>query len=180
MTAITKQEQTTPNSGAPDIVATDIVARASAFLAHEAWLLDERAFEAWRDLFTDDGLYWVPARPDQTDWKAEVSLYLDDKKGIQARIDRLRHPRAHAQVPPSRTVHAISNVHLDPNGPEDPDLVGIRSVVTMTEWRLGRQRIYVGRVHHTLSHIDGEFRIKLKRIDLVDAEDVHGAMSVPF
>ncbi len=36
-----------------------------AFLVHEARLLDERRFEDWLDLFTDDGWYWVPIEPDQ-------------------------------------------------------------------------------------------------------------------
>jgi benzoate/toluate 1,2-dioxygenase beta subunit len=158
----------------------DLVAEAAAFLAHEAWLLDERRWEDWRDLFAPNGLYWVPARPGQTDWKHEVSLYLDDVKGIQARIDRLRHPRAHAQVPPSQTVHAVSNVHLDPDALDLPGAIGVRSVVTMTEWRKGVQRIHVGRVRHVLVRTEAGLRIRLKRIDLVDAEDVHGPMSVPF
>ena len=161
-------------------MSLDPAAEAAAFLAHEAWLLDDKRWEEWRELFTDDGLYWVPARPGQIDWKREVSLYLDDRKGIQARIDRLRHPRAHAQVPASQTVHAVSNVHLDPEAPADPVTLAVRSVVTMTEWRLGKTRVHVGRVRHTLVRTPAGLRIRLKRIDLADAEAVHGPMSVPF
>lgn len=156
------------------------VAEATDFLAREAWLLDDKRWDDWRDLFTEDGLYWVPARPGQTDWRHEVSLYLDDRKGLEARIARLRHPRAHAQVPASQTVHAISNVHLDPDTAAGPDAFSVRSVVTMTEWRQGRTTVYVGRVRHDLVRTDTGLRIRLKRVDLVDAEAVHGAMSVPF
>src|SRR6266478_3875878 len=32
------------------------------FYIHEAWLLDERKFKEWLDLFTDDVLYFMPRR----------------------------------------------------------------------------------------------------------------------
>src|SRR2546427_727134 len=32
------------------------------FYIHEAWLLDERKFKEWLDLFTDDVLYFMPPR----------------------------------------------------------------------------------------------------------------------
>ena len=34
-----------------------------AFLIHEARLLDDRRFQDWLGLFTDDGWYWVPIEP---------------------------------------------------------------------------------------------------------------------
>lgn len=149
------------------------------FLYREAWLLDERRFEDWGDLFTDDAHYWVPAKPEQTGWATEVSLFLDNRKNIQARIDRLRHPRVHAQTPPSRTVHTVTNIHLAPDQP-NPDELTVLSVVSMVEWRQGNHRIYHGRVRHHLVPVEDSFRIRLKRVDLVDAEAVHDAMSIPF
>src|SRR6266478_9730079 len=32
------------------------------FYIHEAWLLDERRFKEWLELFTDDVLYFMPRR----------------------------------------------------------------------------------------------------------------------
>ena len=87
-----------------------------AFLFREVRLLDERRFEEWRELFADDGIYWAPSRPEQTDRDHEVSLFNDDVPMIEARIRRLRHPRIHAEMPHTRTVHALSNIeHLPPN-----------------------------------------------------------------
>ena len=59
------------------------------FLIHEARLLDERRFEEWRDLFTDDGRYWVPLKPDQQS-PDETSLFYDDRKIIVAGLDGIR------------------------------------------------------------------------------------------
>lgn len=158
---------------------TALLYKVEQFLYREAWLLDERRFEEWRDLFAEEGHYWVPARPDQETWATDVSLFLDDRQNIQARIDRLRHPRIHAQTPPSRTVHAITNIHLAAEQPAPPAL-HVCSVLAMAEWRAGQHRTYHGRVQYSLIECDDSFLIKLKRVDLVDAEDVHDAMSIPF
>jgi 3-phenylpropionate/cinnamic acid dioxygenase small subunit len=155
------------------------VAAVAAFLHREARLLDERRFEAWRDLFAADGVYWMPARAEQTDPLHEVSIFYDDPAMMAARIRRLRHPRMHAEIPPSRAVRSVSNVEVLPKGAEG--LVEARSVLLMTEFRAGVQTIYHGRVTWRLTPMaEGEFRIRLKRVDLVNAEGMHRGMTVPF
>src|SRR3989442_11175826 len=37
-----------------------------AFVLREARLLDERRYAAWLELFAQDGVYWIPTRPDQS------------------------------------------------------------------------------------------------------------------
>ncbi len=50
------------------------------FLIGEVRLLDERRFEDWRELFAEDGRYWVPLKPDQKSPDGESSLFFDDRK----------------------------------------------------------------------------------------------------
>lgn len=150
-----------------------------AFLYREARLLDERRFEEWRDLFTVDGIYWVPARPGQTDALHEVSIFYDDRAMMAARLRRLRHPRIHAEIPPSRAVRSVANVEIVP--PEGEGEVNVRSVLLMTEARAGRETVYHGRVSWRLAAAPaGDFRIRLKRVDLVNADAMHIGMTVPF
>jgi benzoate/toluate 1,2-dioxygenase beta subunit len=154
-------------------------AAVAAFLYREARLLDERRFEQWRDLFAADGVYWVPARAGQTDPLHEVSIFYDDPAMMAARIRRLRHPRIHAETPESRAVRSVSNIELLP--PAEAGLVEARSVLAMTEFRAGRQTAYHGRVAWRLvPAAEGDFRIRLKRVDLVNAEGMHQGMTVPF
>ncbi len=82
-------------------------------LTHEVQLLDDRRFEEWRDLFTDDGRYWVPLKPGQDSPDAECSLFYDDRVIMQTRFERLRHPNIHSQNPPHRTCHVIGNVVIE-------------------------------------------------------------------
>lgn len=154
------------------------LARVAAFLYREARLLDEKRYEEWRDLFAEDGLYWVPAAPGQTDPFEEMSLFCDDRALLDARVVRLRHPRAHANVPAPRTVHALANVEL--LAPTD-GLAEATAVVTVTEWHESRQTIYAGRARWMLRPTpDGDFRIRLKRVDLVNADAFHQSITVPL
>src|SRR5579883_1767745 len=90
-----------------------LVRQLERFVTAELALLDGREFEAWAGLFTDDGIYWAPSRPDQTDPRGELSLIYDDKAIREMRFLRLRHPRVHAQIPHSRTTHVVGNFVVD-------------------------------------------------------------------
>jgi len=138
------------------------------FLFDEAELLDAGAYDAWLDLFTDDGRYWVPAYPEQIDAINEVSLYFENLALMQARIGRLRHPRAMGL--PVRTSHLIGNVM--PQGRTEDGALIVRSRFQMIEFIDDAQRLYGGRVTHHLV-ADGEgWKIRLKRVDLVNAGGV--------
>lgn len=149
------------------------------FLIHEARLLDDRRFEDWMALFTDDGLYWVPATPDQTDPYRSASLFFDDRELMKTRIDRLSHPFIHVQTPPSRTNHAISNVIVEEADVDRGEYL-ISSSVWMAEYRLDVQRIFPGRQYHRLRAEGDGFRIALKRVNLINCDSAFEAMAVPI
>ena len=73
----------------------------------EARLLDDKRYEEWNALFTDDALYWVPLVPDQEDGLNHTSHLYEDKLLRDLRIERLKSPRAFSQQPPSRSHHLL-------------------------------------------------------------------------
>src|ERR1700759_19182 len=102
------------------------------FLYMEARLLDNRQFEEWMDLFTDDALYWVPAGRDDIDPSRHVSIIHDDKTAMAVRIKRLRSGHAYAQDPASRVHRLISNVEF--NEPEhDPAMLDVNCMMLLVE-----------------------------------------------
>jgi len=149
------------------------------FLFHEGRLLDERRFEEWMELFTEDGHYWVPSTPDQESPYQTASLFFDDRQLMKTRVDRLRHPRIHIQTPPSRTMHMISNVVVDDIGGAATEY-RISSSVLMGEYRLDVQRFFAGRQYHTLIKHGDSFRIKLKRVNLINCDSAFEAMALPI
>lgn len=150
-----------------------------AFLIHEARLLDGRHFDDWMELFTEDGIYWVPARPEQDDPNQEASLFYDDRDLMRTRIDRLNHPMIHIQTPSSRTLHMISNVVVE----EADEVAGeflIVSAMLMAEYRLDNQRLFAGRQQHRLVRDGDSFRIAFKRVDIINCDAALEAMAVPI
>jgi hypothetical protein len=89
------------------------VDEAERFLVAEARLLDERRFEEWEALFTDDAVYWVPMDPDR-DPADTVSIIYDDRKRLHERVYRLTRTPVLDQNPPSRTVRFVANVEVEP------------------------------------------------------------------
>ena len=88
---------------------------AEDLLYREARLLDERRLEAWLELFTADGMYWIPIE-DEVDPELEPAMQYDDAEQRALRVYQILHLPHYAQLPPSRTVHVVSNVEVE-NGP---------------------------------------------------------------
>lgn len=145
------------------------------FLIEEASLLDRGAFDAWVDLFTPDGWYWVPASPAQADPYDHVSLFFENKPLMKMRAERLRHPRAHGLAAPIRTSRVLGNVLL--HGADEGDVI-VRSRFHLTEVQDGRQRVFAGIYVHRLAVTKDGPRIRVKRVDLVNADSPHEAMQV--
>jgi benzoate/toluate 1,2-dioxygenase beta subunit len=147
------------------------------FLIQEAHLLDERRFREWMGLFADDGIYWVPAVPNQESPFDQASLFYDDRELMKTRIDRLEHPRIHVQTPPSRTAHLVGNVIVEQT---DEGEFLVRSTFIMVEYRDDRQRTFAGRQSHRLRREGASFRIVQKRVDLINCDSAFEAMAVPI
>jgi len=164
----------TPAS-APVFAPSDV----ELFLHREARLLDERRFREWMELFTDDGVYWVPAVPGQESPLNHVSLFYDDRTHMKTRVARLEHPMIHVQTPPSRTVHQIGRAMMEETR-GDRGEYRISSTVIMVEYRQDSQRLFAGHQHHRLRRDDTGFRIVQKRVDLVNCDAAFGPIAVPI
>jgi benzoate/toluate 1,2-dioxygenase beta subunit len=147
------------------------------FLLHEARLLDEGKFDDWLALFTADAQYWVPSEPDQQSPHDTVSLMYDDRRLLETRVRRLASPRIYSQEPRSRTSRIVANVTLEETG---SDHALTRSKMMMIEFRRNEQRLFGATCWHKLvRHGDG-FRIRLKRVDLVNCDAPLDGLVVPF
>ncbi len=156
-----------------------LIREIEEFLFHEARLLDECRFEDWMDLFTDDGIYWVPTEENQQSGIDTHSIFYDDKTLMDHRVRRLNHPLNYAQTPPSRTRHVIGNVVIEDDGGTDGEIQVRSSLVAVEFWR-ERQRVFAGDCRHRLRREGEGLRIASKRVDLANCDAVHEHMSVPI
>jgi 3-phenylpropionate/cinnamic acid dioxygenase small subunit len=94
------------------------------FYIREAWLLDERKFKEWLDLFTDDVLYFMPRRKNvprreqhrELTPPGDLAILEEDRRYLEMRVARLETGMAWAEDPPSRTRHLVGNLETTPLG----------------------------------------------------------------
>jgi 3-phenylpropionate/cinnamic acid dioxygenase small subunit len=142
---------------------------AEELLFEEARLLDDRRYEDWFAMLTEDAIYWVPCNGVGVDPNREISLVYDDHARLRDRIDRLNSGVAHAQSPPSKTCRLISNVQIDQVA---DDAASITSGFFLYELRHAKQRVFAGRYQHQLRFEDARWKIASKKAVLVNNDEV--------
>jgi 3-phenylpropionate/cinnamic acid dioxygenase small subunit len=139
------------------------------FVYREARLLDEKHFEEWYGLFTDDGRYWMPLTRGQPNGETHTSLFFEDKLLLKVRIERMKHPNAYSQQQPSFCQHVLQKPALEQAQPDMGEYL-MRTPFMYLETQLDRLTLLAGIAYHRLVSIDGELRIRQKKIELVNCD----------
>ena len=133
------------------------------FVLYEARFLDEQRWDEWFALWAEDGHYWVPLAPGQTDPLGHNSLAYEDHLLLRLRVERLKEG-PFSQHPPSRCQHVL----------QTPEVLGmqeglcvVRTPFLYMEVRGDEQQVHAGTTTHHLRQVGESFRIVLKRVDLV-------------
>jgi 3-phenylpropionate/cinnamic acid dioxygenase small subunit len=143
------------------------------FVLREARWLDEGRYEDWLELFADDGMYWMPLSPGQTDTRLQASLMLEDKLLLKIRVERLRGPRTFSQQPASRCHHLLQVPTVESRD-EAAGVYTTRCAFHYVETRRDEQQLLAGWAHHTLVATPAGLRIRQKRVDLVNCDAAFG------
>lgn len=139
------------------------------FVVRECRLLDEKKYEAWNALFTDDAYYWVPLVPDQEDGINHTSHLYEDKLLRELRIERFKSPRAYSLQPPSRCHHLLQVPTVEEFDPAANRYV-VRTGFHYTESQGDSLQFHVGHFLHHLTVRDGALRMTLKRVNLLNPD----------
>ena len=147
-------------------------------LYREAELLDERRFEDWLDLFTEDVRYWMPMRRNVpaeeparefTREGVDVNWFDEGKDTLTRRVKQIRTGVHWAEQPPSRICHMVSNVQLvgpPPDG-SSPAEVSVKSRFLIYRNRVETETdLLVGKREDLLRRVDGAWRIARRKIIL--------------
>jgi 3-phenylpropionate/cinnamic acid dioxygenase small subunit len=149
------------------------------FIGYEAKLLNQCRFKQWYELFSEDGSYWVPAIPNQENPEDTISIIYEDKLLLAVRIERLQQGRAHSQTPMPQTIRLISNIEVVAINSQRSEYQVVSNFVFL-EYRDGTSRFFGGELEHLLREDAGKFYIVRKRVNLINCEDSHEFMSMPF
>jgi benzoate/toluate 1,2-dioxygenase beta subunit len=142
----------------------------SQLLYRQSEYLDAKAWQDYIDLFDGAGLYWMPPGPEYTTWEGMPAIFVEDKDLMTVRMKRITHPNAWSQQAEWATNHVVSNVVIEDVAPGGAE-IRVRSRFHMLELRRDDLRHFAGTYrHHLLRGKDGALRIKLQRVDMVNAQ----------
>ena len=160
------------------------------FLCAEADLLDERRYEEWLDLLTDDISYWVPMRrnvqfghwdTENTRQGRDMNWFDEGKATLRLRIKQITSGVHWVEEPSPRVSRMISNVHAIRATPslDDPEEVSVKYRILIYRNRLEDSTdIFAGKREDVLRKVDGEWKIR-KRTMLLD-QSVLLSATMPF
>lgn len=147
----------------------DTLGEIEQLLYRQAECLDGKRWQDFIELFTDDGTYWMPASPEQTTGDGVPSIFWEDRNLMTVRLKRLTHPRAWSQKTAWGTNHVVGNVTIEKEDARSGDIVA-RSRFHMMEFRNDTTRHFAGSYVHHLQRTRDGYRIKLQRVDMVNAQ----------
>ncbi len=136
-------------------------------LAQQATMLDARRWSEWMDLFTEDGVYWMPAAPEQSDWASQPSIFAEDRLLMEIRANRLLHPNAWSQAAQWATHHLLGTTLIEQM---QGDSLSTYTAFQMMEVRRDRVRHFGGSYRHHWVKQQGQWKIRLQRVDLFNAQ----------
>jgi 3-phenylpropionate/cinnamic acid dioxygenase small subunit len=137
------------------------------FLYKQSEFLDTKRWQNWIDLFTAEGIYWMPPAPEYKTWDGQPAIFAEDKNLMTVRMNRVLHPDAWSQRPLWETNHVVSNVVIQKETPKE---VVVKSRFHMLELRRDDVRHFAGSYLHTLVKAKGGYKIKLQRVDMANAQ----------
>lgn len=152
------------------VQAGDLQREVEQFLFYQAELLDGQHWRGYLDLFSADGMYWMPAAPEQTEWMNSPSIFAEDRWMREVRLGRITHPNAWSQAPHWMTSHLLGNVAIERASDTE---VQVRSRFHMAEYRRDRHRQFSGTYRHTLVREPEGWRIQLQRVDLFNPQAIY-------
>ncbi|UCV17752.1 aromatic-ring-hydroxylating dioxygenase subunit beta [Ferribacterium limneticum] len=156
-------------------VSFEVRSAVEDFLFLEADCMDLHRYDEWFSLWSEELNYWVPCNEDGSDPKRHVSLIFDDRKRLEERIFRLKSKFNHSQSPASRLSRVVSNIRIKQCA--DTSTLEVSSTFCLTEARGDSVTFWAGRQTHFLEAKNSNFKIKEKRIFLVNNDLVLGNLT---
>jgi 3-phenylpropionate/cinnamic acid dioxygenase small subunit len=142
------------------------------FLHLEARLADEARYAEWLALWTDDGVYWVPATTDPAaDPEKHLSHIYDNRGRIETRVKMLQSGYRYSQEPASLMRRLIANIEITKAG--DGELVAESNFVLgeLAVQATHEMHWWIGRTTHRLRVVEGALKMCAKKVVLVNAAE---------
>ena len=144
-----------------------LLRQIEVLLAQQAVMLDAKRWSQWMEMFAEDGVYWMPAAPEQTDWASQPSIFAEDKLLMEVRANRLVHPNAWSQAAQWATHHLLGATLIEQ---ANPTSLSTYTPFQMMEVRRDKVRHFGGSYRHNWVLQGGQWKILFQRVDMFNAQ----------
>lgn len=144
------------------------VARAIQLVWHEAELLDDKRYEAWEKLYTEDARYVIPIDQDAEDFESSLNMVYDDSRMRRMRVERMVQGFAPSAVAAARTVRTLSRFTV---GQVDDEHVTLNSAQLLVAYKRGYTITLGARVSHRIALLRDGDKIAQKVIRLLNSDE---------
>ena len=144
-----------------------VLEEVTQFIYREARLQDDHAYDEWESLWTDDGIYWIPANGEGTDPENEMSIVYDNRSRIALRVKQFHTGKRFSQTPRSRLRRIVSNIELLRH--DEQQIVVTSNAMVFESGRRG-DTVWASRNEYTLRREGEGLRMASKKVILVNNE----------
>ncbi len=159
------------------IPSNETIRDIEELLYREASYLDKPDLDRWIELYTEDGTYWMPAIEDQADPLNHISLFYDDRVLMEVRRRNFVHPMAASKDYKVRASHIISNIRVTELDESTGDCTVSSNFHCFMYYR-NEQTPYAGTYTHQLVRDGDGYKIRQKRVDLINCDAPLGTIII--
>ena len=154
--------------------ARPLLDEVTQFIYREARFQDDHAYDDWEGLWTDDGVYWVPANGEGGDPEQEMSIIYDNRSRIALRIRQYHTGKRFSQTPRSRLRRVVSNVEvLEDDGRE----IRVAANAIVFESHVRGDTVWASRNEYRLRRDGDTLRMAFKKVVLVNNSTALASMA---
>ena len=159
---------------AVDTAARQLLDEVTQWVYREARLQDEHRYDEWEALWTDDGIYWVPANGEGGDPEQEMSIIYDNRSRIALRIRQFHTGKRYSQTPKSRLRRVVSNIEiLSDDGGE----LTVGSNALIFESHVRGDTLWAARSEYRLRREGNALKMAFKKVVLVNNQTALWSMA---
>lgn len=154
----------------------EIAEDCAALITAEARFADALELDHWIACYASECIYWIPASYGGGDPRMEITHEIHDRRRLEDRIARIRTGFAYSVIPPVRTTHVLGNIEFWQGEllRGEAKEVRARASFIIDAINNDRRRVLSGWVGYSLVDVDCQWRIAVKQINLVDADQPQG------
>ena len=134
----------------------------------ETACLNKADLDGWISLFTEDGYYWMPLEEEHMDPEKHDSLIYDNRALMVIRKFNLGNPLSPSMQLKVSSVRILSDIEITPlaDSANEVDVSAFFIAVIYQQQKI----YYAGKMRYRVVNTVDGLKIRVKRVDLLDAD----------